>query len=182
MGRVFSFWELGAFKVDVQSRRGGRYECSIFIADSGEVDHDFWQEAIYTCRLFFVSWFNCNLWSFYCHLTSFIRSVSCLCKFTVIWTPGLSEGVLCNHPCPSVRWSVCGPSLNISETALRIFLIFCMKLGQHKEGGRKGGITPFLVIFDLFCPYLKNGCNDFDEILLLNSPHWCLTPRENRMS
>ena len=32
---------------------------------------------------------------------------------------------------PSVRPSV-GPSLNISETALRIFLIFCMKLGHYK--------------------------------------------------
>ena len=28
--------------------------------------------------------------------------------------------------------SVHGPSLNISETALRIFLIFCMKLEHHK--------------------------------------------------
>ena len=47
------------------------------------------------------------------------------------WTPGLHEGVLSNRPCPwSVRWSV-RPSLKISETALRIFLIFCMKLGHH---------------------------------------------------
>ena len=32
-----------------------------------------------------------------------------------------------SHVCPSVS-----PSLNISETTLRIFLIFCMKLGHHK--------------------------------------------------
>ena len=53
------------------------------------------------------------------------------------WTPGLPVGVLCNHPCPSVvrqsvSPSVRSPSLNISETALRIFLIFCMKLVHHK--------------------------------------------------
>ena len=32
----------------------------------------------------------------------------------------------------SVGPLVHGPSLNISETALRIILIFCMKLGHHK--------------------------------------------------
>ena len=32
----------------------------------------------------------------------------------------------------SVRGPSVGPSLNISETALRIFLIFCMKLVHHK--------------------------------------------------
>ena len=32
----------------------------------------------------------------------------------------------------SVSPSVRSPSLNISETALRIFLIFCMKLVHHK--------------------------------------------------
>ena len=47
------------------------------------------------------------------------------------------ERVLCNHPCPSVvcqsvSSSVRSPSLNISETALRIFLNFCMKLVHHK--------------------------------------------------
>ena len=40
----------------------------------------------------------------------------------------------------------------------------------------------FWGIFDVFCPYLKNGSKDFDEILRLNSPRWYLTPRENRMS
>ena len=34
---------------------------------------------------------------------------------------------------PSVVRSFVPPSLNISETALRIFLIFCMKLGHHKD-------------------------------------------------
>ena len=29
---------------------------------------------------------------------------------------------------------------------------------------------------------LKNGFNDFDAILLLNSPYWYLTPRKSRMS
>ena len=32
----------------------------------------------------------------------------------------------------SVRSSVSGPSLNISETVHQFFLIFCMKLGYHK--------------------------------------------------
>ena len=48
------------------------------------------------------------------------------------WTLGLPEGVLCNHPCQSVRPSAVRPSLNISETAHWFFLIFCMKLGHHK--------------------------------------------------
>ena len=95
---------------------------------------------------------------------------------------GLSEGVLCNHLCP---WSVRGPSLNISETALRIFLIFCMTLVHQKGtkvtepdfwkkdlGGSQMGENPhFWDIFDVFCPYFKNGSKDFDEILRLNSPH-----------
>ena len=42
--------------------------------------------------------------------------------------------------------------------------------------------TPLCGIFDVFCQYLKNGSKDFDEILRFNSPHWYLTPRENRMS
>ena len=49
-----------------------------------------------------------------------------------ILDPGLSEGVLCNHLCPSVRGPSVRPSLDISETALRIFLIFCMRLVHHK--------------------------------------------------
>ena len=36
-------------------------------------------------------------------------------------------------------------------------------------------------MFDVFCPYLKNGSNNFYEILGLNSPHWYLTPHEKRM-
>ena len=36
------------------------------------------------------------------------------------------------RPWSVVRPSVVRPSLNISETALRIFLIFCMKLVHHK--------------------------------------------------
>ena len=52
--------------------------------------------------------------------------------FTLFWTPGLPEGVLSNHPCLLVRlWSV-GLSLNISETVHWFFLIFCMKLEDHK--------------------------------------------------
>ena len=47
------------------------------------------------------------------------------------WTPGLPDRVHSNRPCPLVCLSV-SPSLNISETALRIFLIFCMKLVHHK--------------------------------------------------
>ena len=34
-----------------------------------------------------------------------------LCRILIFRTPGLPEGVLCNHPCPSVvRWFV-GPSV-----------------------------------------------------------------------
>ena len=40
----------------------------------------------------------------------------------------------------------------------------------------------FWGIFDVFCPYLKKGFKDFDEILRFNSPHWYLAPRENSMS
>ena len=81
-------------------------------------------------------------------------------------------------------WSVCpsvGPSLNISETALRIILIFCMKLVHHKGtkvtepdlwkkslGGHKWGKTP---IFDVFCPYLKNGSKDFFLIFCMKLEH-----------
>ena len=45
-------------------------------------------------------------------------------------TPGSPEGVLSNRPCPSVRWSVVGPSF--SETVHWFFLIFWMKLGHRK--------------------------------------------------
>ena len=50
-------------------------------------------------------------------------------------------------------------------------------------GGQKWGENPhFWAIFDVFCPYLKNCSNDFDEILcLLNSPYLYLTPRKKRM-
>ena len=53
------------------------------------------------------------------------------------WAPRLPKRVRSNSPCQFVGpwsfglWSV-RQSLNISETALRIFLIFCMKLGHHK--------------------------------------------------
>ena len=36
----------------------------------------------------------------------------------------------------------------------------------------------FWGIFDVFCPYLKNGSKDFDEIMRLNSPH--LIPNTSR--
>ena len=49
-------------------------------------------------------------------------------------------------------------------------------------GVANGGKPPFLGHFDVFCPYLKNGSKDFEEILRLNSPHWYLTLRKNRMS
>ena len=71
-----------------------------------------------------------------------------------------------------------------------------MKLVHHKGtkvtepnfwkkniGGLQMGENPhFWGIFDVFCPYLKNGSKDFDEILRFNSAHWYLTPCENRMS
>ena len=40
----------------------------------------------------------------------------------------------------------------------------------------------FWGIFDVFCPYLKNGSKDFDETLHFNSPQCYLTPCENRLS
>ena len=59
-----------------------------------------------------------------------------------------------------------------------------MKLGHQKGtkvteldfrkkivGGGMGENPHFWAIFDVFCPYLKNGSMDFDEILCLNSPH-----------
>ena len=56
-----------------------------------------------------------------------------------IFDPGLTKGVPCNHPCPSLRLSIhlSGStsmclSLNISETAHDLFLIFGMNLGQYK--------------------------------------------------
>ena len=39
----------------------------------------------------------------------------------------------------------------------------------------------FWGIFNVFCPYLKNGSKDFDQILGFNSPQWYLTPGKNRM-
>ena len=99
---------------------------------------------------------------------------------------------LITHVRPSV---VRGPSLDISETALWIFLIFCMKLVHYKgtkvtesdfwkkiSGVTYGGKPPFLGYFwCFFLQYFKNSSNDFNEILRLNSPHWYLTPCENRM-
>ena len=40
----------------------------------------------------------------------------------------------------------------------------------------------FWGIFDVFCPYLKNGSKDFDEILRFNSPQYYLTLGEICMS
>ena len=36
-------------------------------------------------------------------------------------------------------------------------------------------------IFDVFCPYLKNGSNDFDKILPFNSPYWYLFSRKQHV-
>ena len=48
------------------------------------------------------------------------------------WTQGLPEGsYVITHVCPWSIGPLDGPSLNISETALGIFLNFCMKLGHH---------------------------------------------------
>ena len=59
-------------------------------------------------------------------------------------------------------WSVVSPSLNISETALRIFLFFFMKLVHHKGtkvrarflkkivGGSQMGETPLFGVFLTF--------------------------------
>ena len=39
------------------------------------------------------------------------------------------------------------------------------------------GETPIFVgIFDVFCQYLKNGSDDFDEILCVNSLYWYKRP------
>ena len=87
-----------------------------------------------------------------------------------ILDPGLTEGIPCNHTSPSVGWSIrllfC-PSLDISETFISFFIIFCMKLGHHKGTkvtepdfwkkilwGHKWEKKHFEGIFDIFCPYL----------------------------
>ena len=93
------------------------------------------------------------------------------------WTPGLPEGVLSNCPCLLVRPSV-GPSLDILETALRIFLIFCTKLVHHKGtkvtepdfgeknlGGHKWEKNHLGGIFDVFCSYLCIQLSKVSEIL-----------------
>ena len=57
------------------------------------------------------------------------------------------------------------------------------RIFEKNLGGSQMGEKPhFGGIFDVFCPYLKNGFNDFDEILRLNSPYWYLTPCKKRMS
>ena len=90
-------------------------------------------------------------------------------EILIVLDPGLPEGSLVIALVrPLVRPSV-GLSLNISETALGIFLKFCMKLGHHKGTkvtepdfwkkiwGRGLQIWETLhiwEIFDLLCPYL----------------------------
>ena len=54
-------------------------------------------------------------------------------------------------------------------------------LKKYLGGSQMGEIPHFWGTFDVFCPYLKNGCNNFDEIVRLNSQQWYLKPRENRM-
>ena len=57
-----------------------------------------------------------------------------------------------------------------------IFVIVTLDSGQmHSPGYRVtlilGEKPHFWCIFDVFCPFLKNDSNDFDEILRLDSPH-----------
>lgn len=54
------------------------------------------------------------------------QSILCIsiCISICILDPALSEGVLCNQPCPLVRVSVRCRSLNISDTFCCFFLIF----------------------------------------------------------
>ena len=70
------------------------------------------------------------------------------------WTPGTSEGVLSDRPCPSVSPSVVRPSLDISETVHWFFLIFCIKLEHHKGkkswGSQMGEDPHFWGIFGVF--------------------------------
>ena len=57
-------------------------------------------------------------------------------EINIFWTPIYPKGSYVITPVrqSSIRspWSV-GPLIDISETALRIFLIFCMKLVHHKR-------------------------------------------------
>ena len=46
-----------------------------------------------------------------------------------IFDPGLSEGVICHHPC---LWSVSWPVFKYLRDCLLVFSNFCMKLGHHK--------------------------------------------------
>ena len=55
---------------------------------------------------------------------------------------------------------------------------------EKKSWGLQMGKNPhFGGIFNVSCPYLENGFNDFDEILRLKSSDGIyLTPHENYMS
>ena len=67
-------------------------------------------------------------------------------KSFFFWTPGLPEGVLSTRPC---LWSV-GLSLNISETVHCFFLIFCMKLENHKGTKVTNGENLHFGVFFMF--------------------------------
>ena len=85
--------------------------------------------------LIFLSTFLCKIftWSFGVK-SVFTTTIHLQCLQTYFGPRVYQRGsYVITHVCSSVvRWSVRGSSLNIADTALRIFLIFCMKLVHHK--------------------------------------------------
>ena len=82
----------------------------------------------------------------------------------------------------SVGPSVCWFGFEYLRDRFKDFYNFCMKLGHYKGtkvtepdflkrilGVANGEKLHFWGIFDVFCPYLKNGSKDFNEILRIDT-------------
>ena len=93
--------------------------------------------------------------------------------------PGFTRRVLSNHPFLFVRVSV---FKNLRDCSVD-FPNFLHEVGtssgyksdrarflKKKSLGVTNGEETLFGAFFVFCPYLKNGSNDFDVILHINSP------------
>ena len=112
-----------------------------------------------------------------------MKLFECFIHLMQFWTLGLPDEVHSNRSCLSVCLSASCQSSNISETAQRIFLIFCMKVVHHKGtkviepdfwkkswGVTNGGKPHFGGIFDVFCPYLHPVIKTFwNSIYVISS-------------